>query len=466
MKNVITYFLLFSLVLSACDRDELLDIKPYGKKLPTTVDDFRLMMDHKSSPGNDVGRVPMYNIDLLMSDDIKIPDGTSAEWIGNNSRQYDALFWSEDFGAPNDPDKDWNALYNQIYMPNLIIEYLQDPDITGDDQLRAQLIAEGKVHRAMARFALVNLYSKQYNSATAATDLGIPLKLTTATGPDAKNPRATVQEVYDVILKDLTEALDSEELADKAPAGINWRASKAGAYATLAKVYLQMGDYTNALTAADNCLGIYNTLTDLNPLTTMPEGWKNKEIIMLKTSRRDFYNSTAYVSDELLGMYNENDLRPGLRFPRYNDEYIFTRKGSRERNSYIGPSVGEMYLIRAECNARAGNYDLVIEDLNTLLVTRYATGTYNPLSETEINAATALAFVKEERRKELAWQGVRLFDLKRYNAEAAKGEGNSIDIVRVVDGKEYTLKANSNRWIVPIARSVMRLSPEIEQSPR
>ena len=116
-------------------------------------------------------------------------------------------------------------------------------------------------------------------------------------------------------------------------------------------------------------------------------------------------------------------------------------------------------MIRAECNARVGDLNAVDDDLNAIEQNRILG--YTPLPN-YTDRATALEAVKIERRKELVGKGVRLFDLKRYNAF----DNANISLTRIIDGTTHTLEANSNRWIVPIARSVLAQDPSLEQSPR
>ncbi len=79
--------------------------------------------------------------------------------------------FTEDFES----DPDWESLYNQIYVTNLVILQVMDAK-NGTQQEKEQLLAEARVHRAYAYLTLVNLYAKHYTASTAATDAGVPLR--------------------------------------------------------------------------------------------------------------------------------------------------------------------------------------------------------------------------------------------------------------------------------------------------
>ena len=184
--------------LTGCNRDEWLDIEPFGKTIPSTVEEFRLLMDQRQTTSlTSIGRAPMYDIDLFMTEELRVPDGEHENYIsfnGNDTRFFNALTWEEDFCSLNEVDGDWSNLYNQILIANIVLDAMDNPEITGDEGVRNTLRAEAKVHRAYAHFSLVNLYSKQYDPATSATDLGIPIRITKEA--EGSLARSTVQEVY------------------------------------------------------------------------------------------------------------------------------------------------------------------------------------------------------------------------------------------------------------------------------
>ena len=68
---------------------------------------------------------------------------------------------------------------------------------------------------------------------------------------NAKPARSTVAEVYTQVVKDLTEAISSNALATETEPGY---VSVWGAKAILSRVYLNMGDYANALSVAEDII--------------------------------------------------------------------------------------------------------------------------------------------------------------------------------------------------------------------
>ncbi|HQT24902.1 RagB/SusD family nutrient uptake outer membrane protein, partial [Daejeonella sp.] len=122
-------------------------------------------------------------------------------------------------------------------------------------------------------------------------------------------------------------------------------------------------------------------------------------------------------------------------------------------------SSNELYLIQAECYARKGNTVDAMKSLNTLLVKRFKTGTFIPL--TAGSAEAALGIVLKERRKELVYRGMRWQDLRRLNLEPQF----ATDLKRVINGQTHILPANDSRYVFPIPNYIIDATG-IAQNPR
>lgn len=338
----------------------------------------------------------------------------------------------------------WQSPYKTTYYANLVIETVEKlksetTNITTLNTLRGSAL----FFRAFCFWQVAQLYTKPYNAATADQDPGIPLRLTSDIND--KSVRGTIAQTYSRILQDITEAVDLLQPTSS----VATRPNKAAAYALLARVYLSMRDYPNALINANAALQInsqlinYNTLNSSSSLPFNPRF--NKEVIFHSLMAADATlnpnNNIARINPALYASYKDNDLRKVIFFKQNNTSvnvrnsldlskdkitdstsfsvpdgtYKFTGnyEPSTAANFFNGLAVDELYLIRAECYARAGNTTAAMMDLNTLLITRWVSGTY--VNMTAASADDALSIILTERRKELLMRGLRWTDARRLN---------------------------------------------------
>ena len=133
----------------------------------------------------------------------------------------------------------WTGCYRMINRANLVLS--KAPDVTDNVTLRDRVVGEAKFLRAWAYFELVSQWGE------------VPLyseAVTSATGFKAKSP---VDEIYALIIADLTEA--AQKLPESYGAADNGRATKGAANAMMGRVQMQKGDYAAAKTAL---LQVYN----------------------------------------------------------------------------------------------------------------------------------------------------------------------------------------------------------------
>ncbi len=121
-------------------------------------------------------------------------------------------------------------------------------------------------------------------------------------------------------------------------------------------------------------------------------------------------------------------------------------------------TMDELYLIAAESYARTNDIANAMNMLNSLLITRWKTGTFVPFSASTKEGA--LQIIKEERRKELLFRGIRWADLKRYNRD-----GDAITLTRTIGGQTYTLPPNDPRYAIAIPEDIIALTG-MPQNPR
>lgn len=456
MKKVTTILAICVVVmLTGCN--DYLDIKPKGEKIPTTVSDYETLLNYES-----VQKVsdtyPAY-----LTDDVFLPDvaeGTATPGLNSvdQSIRNLYLFKKEVFGDAQD-DGFWFASYNRIYYYNTVIDNIMNAD-GSDEQQKLSIRAEALISRALEYLYLVNGYAKYYDVRTAESDPGVPLILDEDISK--KNlVRASVKDVYAQIQSDLQTALPNLPVQAK---GNAFRASKAAGYGVLAKMYLYMGNYAEALKAANEVLEINNSLLDLKKYavvkaqssigrTNVPQDIDNPENIYIKFAPYVYgLSSKVFGSDELISLFSEDDMRLQVYFTKNfrnipTDKYVW----APYLRANLAVSSPEIYLIAAECEAREGSIERAIALINKLRDNRIKNNT--DIVATDRN--DALQKVLEERRRELAMSGmVRYIDLKRLNQESQFAK----TVTHVTGEGTFSLEPNSPLYVLPIPAKVMRFN--------
>lgn len=130
------------------------------------------------------------------------------------------------------------------------------------------------------------------------------------------------------------------------------------------------------------------------------------------------------------------------------------QEGIAQLFSPVISRLSEVYLIRAEANAKLGNTTAALADVNVIR-TRASIPTEGLWTTANLNGKSALDVVLEERQLELAWEGHRKFDVFR--------NGRTLD--RLYPGVHLsgnnavkTVPANSNLIVEYIPQSQIILS--------
>lgn len=345
----------------------------------------------------------------------------------------------------------WAECYKTIAAANKVIGFVPDD---ASAELR-QLKGENIFLRAMIHFNLVRIFGRPYNQNNASNP-GIPILTDLLSESEVDNiKRSTVKEVYDSVITDLLRA--AELMSERKP-GIY--ASKEVAYALLSKVYLFKEDNENALKYANLVIssGRYSLIPSANLpnyFRSTPENNAETIFAVRHTNVQIAGISTMYISSDVslnpkaqgvsgwAELYasrkywdfirqHPEDLRLSFITPyqingvlQYNGKldpptpmyYInkFTlQEGVINAASPVYLRLADIYLIRAEANAKMGNAEAALQDVNLIRSRAGLSG--NALYSTgSVSAAgkTILDVVLEERFLELAFEGHRVYDLFR-----------------------------------------------------
>lgn len=341
----------------------------------------------------------------------------------------------------------WLDGYNAINICNNVLGAIDVVNADDQDQVKGEAL----FIRAMTYFQLVRFYGQSYAAGGNNTQAGVPIVLRPTRGIDASSqvPRNTVEECYAQILDDLNQA--------KAllPDDNGTQAGKYTAIALQARVYLQMGRFAEARDAASEVIGsgLYTLVPNYADL------WNNEDnspedIYAVQISNQDFaeatmtvfYSVPAYggrdgdieILQKHLDLYDPADTRLALYFEA-NGGVMYTGKWRDQYKNQPIIRLAEMYLIRAECNARLGtSAGAPVDDDYNAIHTR---------AGLPAKSGVSLDDILLERRLELAHEGHRIHDVKRL-----KGS---------VDGLPY----NDNKLLYPIPAREIEANKNLTQNP-
>lgn len=320
------------------------------------------------------------------------------------------------------------------------------------DDLKGQALAI----RALIYFNLVNAFSQPYGYTPDASHPGIPYVIVSDITKGV-NDRGTVADVYEKLIFDLTTAVPllNTQTANKI------YFNKLSAQALLARILLFKGDYTGAKNLA---AGIKNVLPIMNAnypsklftnmetealfqLLPMQSGLNSS----VNTSYPGYYFSPASLAfvatSDIANLLNEipTDVRKAwvardgnvIRITKYPSGVLsgFPQPERSYYHTLIRSS--EMYLTAAECYAKLNNEDSARWFVNAIRTRAYGAG-----FETTATGSALLDTIANERRKELAFEGFRMFDLLRNKQGVNRVDVNSPDA--------KTLPYPSNKAIAPI----------------
>jgi len=443
-----------TMTLLSC-RKYVEEVPVQGQRVLVYTTDYRLLINNIVDT-----EVGSGNPAILSCDDIDLKDSLLQSYFAADITNVAMYTWGKPFYVDKMDDFDWNAMYKGLYTDNVVIAGVLDSK-GGSAEERNAIYAEALIQRAFTYFTLVNSYGKQYDAATAATDPGVPLLLEAKLF--VKLERATVAQVYTQVLKDLEIAIPLIPVSQVNAV----RPNRAAAYALLAKVQLNMRNFSAAQQAAEQSLALTSTLYDYNNFVgtskiPFPRLVDNREVLLRKVSRTSY--SALQLSDDLLNLLGTKDLRytlftkDGSTFwQNFSGTGYWAGNGTDAAN--VGLSVSETLLIRAECLARAGKRDDAVKILNDLRKFRFLKEDYAALSAT--SDQQALEMVINERRREFFGTGLRWFDQKRLNKDAAFAK----PFTRVFSGVTYTLLPNSNAYVFPLSSLIVNQNPELIQNP-
>ncbi len=385
----------------------------------------------------------------------------SATQIDLNDFMYE---WEDFFDDDLDtPTNYWNETYEAIAQANQALASLDELGATDVNQRGEALLC-----RAYGHFMLVNIFAKAYNPSTASTDLGV----TYVTEPEntllPDYERNTVQEVYDNIEADLVEGLRyiGNDLNYSEPK-FHFTSRAANAFAS--RFYLVKGDWDKVIQHSNIVLGNGSGVEDIRDYAN------DYRAAGLSYSERSFRFSAAIEPANLLiavggSIYGRNHFRlryqlsgdlarelffsgnaAGLAWseqvfgqdlffnvPKFDEYFRTTNQAAGIGLPFIQLpllTTDEVMFNRAEAYAMRGDFQLAVDDLNSLLSVKSQNWTpdreltvtdietnfgidsnfYTPFYEIPQGTLPFINVILDTKRTVFYNEGLRWFDVKRHD---------------------------------------------------
>lgn len=363
-------------------------------------------------------------------------------------------------------DDVWTVGFNTIGVCNTVLAHL---DIV-DPNIKERVEGEAKFLRGMTYFDLARVFGRAWNDShgTPATNPAVPIVLIpTTTIPGIQTPsRNTVAEVYAQAISDLKTAETNLAVAKST------YASSPAASAILARIYLTQKNYALAETEASKIIDshIYSLVNLYADEFQYPDQATHvfnttEDIFSIQMSSQSGFNALneifaggdyggreeTYINQQHFDRFEAGDDRANEFYIEDADD-IFTAKFNNQYGNVVLIRLAEVYLLRAEARIKKAAPDLVGAAADINIVRKRA-----KLEDTPATSAVDLfEVVKHERRVELAFEGYRLFDLKRYEESIPAYDSNG-DPAGVINW-------DSPKLIYPIPKRERDTNPNLTQN--
>ncbi|MDR3189263.1 MAG: RagB/SusD family nutrient uptake outer membrane protein [Prevotellaceae bacterium] len=238
--------------------------------------------------------------------------------------------------------------------------------------------------------------------------------------------------------------------------------------------------------ANPDVIWLYSRADDVAPLTAreMSEGSN------ARLKNNDAFATLTHASPDLIGSYDAQDLRLRTYFvrdlysePDYSDVAATLTTGKyraygklqisddgsgvpssanhflpvRDSRTY-GQALRftEAYLILAEAEAQLGHADKALDALREIWKNRFASGNAPPA----YTSGDAVELVRRERRRELCFEALRWFDLRRQGMPPVTHVWYELTYG---DPQTFTLKQNDAGYTLPMPESILLSNPDLTQ---
>ena len=390
----------------------------------------------------------------IMSDD--------SEKGGSGPNDVFELLQLESFEGPTNSvllQDEWKADFQGINRANIALEKI--PAIEMDEAVKARILGEAKFIRAWFFYNLVTVFG------------GVPLVDHVLAPSEFDMPRASADEVWNLITQDLNDAIPVLLRRSQYPQEDLGRVTQGAAQALLVKAYLWQENYSGAKQVAEELINSneYELAADFASIFTFDgengpgsvfeiqymqnsggnwgEGAANEGTFtnVFQRPRGQFegfgfniptqdlvdaffaegfedprLSSTLFRVGDQMGDRGEftkeatgfdHDYYAKKYFNNKSEEASFGDPNPNGGSNYRAIRFADVLLMHAEASFRTGDENAARQSLNR--VRERARGTSNTLPDVTASGSALLDAIYHEQRVELALEGHRFFQLVRTN---------------------------------------------------
>ncbi|MNQ30371.1 SusD family protein [compost metagenome] len=474
-KLKITLSLLILISITGCD--DFLSEKPDNRTEIDTPDKISELL---------VGAYPQmsyFDIAETMSDNVF--DSGMPETLIKNEQNYNWELQTETADIDTQAYY-WDACYQAIAHANKALEAIDQLGNTAD--LNPQK-GEALIARAYAHFMLVSFWSQRYNPATASTDLGIPYVTKPETELITKYKRNTVAEVFEFIEKDIQEGLKYVTNDYKEP---KFHFTKNAAKAFASRFYIVKGDWDKVIALSDDLgnrpvgklrdFASYDVMAIDDQRLSYASSAAETNLLVVSANTivsRSYYSNRFYLSGarypEIFGTATSLFAKPWyynfyssnssitVFLPKFYEYFKYSNVTAGIGDPYVAEvllSNDEFFLNRIEAHVMKGQIQVANDELEYFLSTRTVgyvatdkvtqakvvakypviADEYTPFYTMTPVQTSYVKAIAETRRRDFVHEGMRWFDVKRFNIVVRHETTNKPVNILVKDDKRRPLQ--------------------------
>ncbi|MCB0502427.1 MAG: RagB/SusD family nutrient uptake outer membrane protein [Bacteroidetes bacterium] len=409
-------------------------------------------------------------------------------WAGDNAQRsrdnggIGTIYFNWTYNSSNAVEVEaiYLRAYNLVLAVNKILDNI-DLVEGGTEDEKNEVKAQCYALRAMAHFDLSRLYAAKYTATGDGGHLGIPY-LTESTNASSLPSQNTVKEVYNLAIQDLTTAYDLfTDYAVSNPTFI----SKVAVDALLQRLYLYKEDWAKVieignriidnsglmLASGSDYINMYTPSENPGEFifkVGLPAGVNFSIPLISGTSNMgDIFAFGTSVNNyipnaEFAASFDANDIRPDILFtvmngsPTLDKDFVNKYSGTGFSGTTDQPyaRLSEVYLSMAEAYFELNQPAEARAKLDAVRAARISG--YVSIGE---NGTALRDAIRTERRKELAYEGHRFWDLSRWGLGVDRGT-TCVDLAT----GNCTLAADDFRFVMPIPQHEMNANPNMVQN--